>query len=112
MIHAGLQLLLVVGTVVLADTPARSAGFLGLIDVAVILALTFGVARKSRTCAVLLLLYVAVSIVGSLVLLNLRGVVLRSVFAYFYVQGVRGTFAYHRLVTEQAVLSGDSAEAK
>jgi serine/threonine-protein kinase len=68
------------------------------LDVALILGLSFGVAQKSRTCAVLLLLY----FVASKVLMwveagNVRGLPVALVFMWFFAQGVVGTFQYHGL---------------
>ena len=69
-----------------------------LIDVVVILVLSFGLYKKSRICAVLLFVYFVFSkiilwaIVGSV-----RGVLMAILFGYFFFQGIRGTFAKHSL---------------
>ena len=73
-----------------------------LIDVAMILALAFGIYKKSRTCAVLMLVY----FVASKILIMVEtgkpsGAVMGLLFAYFFWQGVSGTFAYHRLLKKQ-----------
>jgi uncharacterized membrane protein len=77
----------------------RVAGFgtWQLVDVGLLLALSFGVHRKSRVCATLLLVYFAVS--KALVVSEtgkVDGVVMALILFYCYVQGVLGTFAYHR----------------
>ena len=69
-----------------------------LIDVALVFGLVFGIYRKSRTCAVLMLLYF---ISAKIFIISQTGkpsgIPLALVFIYFYWQGVSGTFAYHRL---------------
>lgn len=73
-----------------------------LLDVALILALAFGIYKRSRTCAVMLLVYFAVSkIITVAETGKATGIVLGLVFIYYYGQGVVGTFAYHRHVKSQ-----------
>ena len=67
-----------------------------LVDVVVIFALTFGVYKKNRVCAVLMFVY----FVGSKVLMwvesgNVSGLPTAALFGYFFFQGILGTFAYH-----------------
>jgi hypothetical protein len=100
LISAGMTLLLVL----LAVAGTSIAGFTGweIVDVALILGLTFGIYRKSRVCAVLMLVYFVVSKV--LLILETgqaSGIVLALVFFYYYAQGVAGTFAYHKQVNQQ-----------
>jgi hypothetical protein len=69
----------------------------GFADVALLLGLSVGVYKKSRTAAVVLLLYY----VGGKAWIVVQGDVspalaVSIIFAYFFFQGVRGTFAYHR----------------
>lgn len=69
-----------------------------LTDFALIVALTFGISRRSRACALLLLAYFVVSkamLVARTA--DLPGAVLGAVFACFFSEGVRGAFAWHRL---------------
>ncbi len=68
------------------------------LDVALIFGLTFGIYKKSRACALLMLVYFAIS----KILLMLEGggstgIVMSLIFIYFYAQGVAGTFQYHKL---------------
>lgn len=79
-----------------------------LFDVALIFGLTYGIYRKSRTCAVLMLVY----FVASKILLAIEsgrpnGMVMGLIFTYYFYQGVVGTFAYHKAVrmTRQAQAS-------
>lgn len=74
-----------------------------LLDVVLIFGLTFGIYRKSRTCALSMLVYFVIS----KVLLMLdgakpTGIVMSVIFIYFYALGVAGTFQYHKLVRERA----------
>jgi hypothetical protein len=69
-----------------------------LLDVVFILALAFGISRKSRVCAVVMFVY----FVFSKYLLirqtgQLNGLFMGVVFLYFYALGVAGTFEYHKL---------------
>lgn len=69
-----------------------------LVDVMVIAGLTFGIYRKSRTCAVIMLVY----FIGSKLLIwsetkSVSGLPMAIIFGWFFVQGVRGTFAWHSL---------------
>jgi hypothetical protein len=73
-----------------------------LIDVAFIFGLAFGIYKKSRTCAVLMLIY----FIGAKILIMLEtgkpsGLIMAIVFIYYFAQGVAGTFEYHKLVREQ-----------
>jgi hypothetical protein len=74
-----------------------------------ILALTFGVYRRSRTCALLLLIS-SVSWIGLMILVGkTTGIVLLVIFSYYSLQGVIGTFAYHRFVSAQRLQQGNAA---
>jgi serine/threonine-protein kinase len=69
-----------------------------LLDVVVIAGLTFGIYRKSRTCAVLMLVY----FIGSKLLIwsetkSAAGLPMALIFSWFFYQGMRGTFAWHGL---------------
>jgi hypothetical protein len=69
-----------------------------LIDVALIFGLAFGIYRKSRTCAVLMLVYfVAAKILLMVEAGKPNGLLLAIVFTYYFWQGVSGTFSFHRL---------------
>jgi hypothetical protein len=70
----------------------------GLVDVVLIFGLAYGVYRKSRTAAVILLVYFVLAKIYMLVsapAFGASGLVMGAVFAYFYYQGVVGTFQYH-----------------
>jgi serine/threonine-protein kinase len=88
--------------IVVAMTTGRSSigpqGPIDLVDVVFVLGMAFGISRKSRVCAVLMLVYFAFS---KYLMIRASGQVsglgLGLVFLYFYVQGVIGTFEHHRL---------------
>lgn len=85
---------------------ATGAGFAHVdpwawIEIVVIFVLSFGIYRKSRLSAILLLLFY----VGSRVIFwideqTLIGIPMALVFGYFFLQGVRGTIDIHRLQDE------------
>jgi hypothetical protein len=69
-----------------------------LLDVAVIAGLTFGIYRKSRACAIIMLVY----FIGSKLLLwsetkSVSGLPMALIFGWFFFQGIRGTFTWHAL---------------
>lgn len=74
-----------------------------LVDVFLIFGLTFGIYRKSRICAVIIFVYCVVSIILSSINAGRPAVSAGMVFLlYFFFQGIRGTFAYHK-ITETEV---------
>ena len=74
-----------------------------LSDVVLIFGLTFGIYKKSRTCAVVMLAYFLIS---KIIIISqtgsFNGSLLAIVFIYYYVYGVIGTFAYHKHLKENA----------
>jgi hypothetical protein len=90
--------------VLIAISGTSIAGFTAweFADVALMLGLSFGLYRKSRTCAVLMLAYFVIS--KALLFQatgRASGMLLALVFLYYYAQGVVGTFAYHRHLARQ-----------
>ena len=91
------------GVITLIVTVVAMSGYsfmgfsaLNLLDVALIFGLTFGIYRKSRVCAVIMLIY----FVGSKIYLwmdtgKLSGLPLALLFGYYFFQGMLGTFTYH-----------------
>lgn len=66
------------------------------IDLLLILGLAFGIYKRSRTCAVEMLVYFVISkIITFADTGKASGIVLALVFMYCCWQGVVGTFAYH-----------------
>jgi hypothetical protein len=88
---------LVITTLAVAGT--RLLGFTGweFFDVALLAGLTFGIYKRSRACAMVMVAYFVISkvlLIRSTGQAN--GLVLGAVFLYFYIQGAIGTFAFHR----------------
>jgi hypothetical protein len=74
-----------------------------LLDVAIIAGLGFGIYRKSRVCAVLMLVYFIASKIYMLTQTTSAGSIgMGVVFLYIYFQATRATFAYHAFVREHA----------
>ncbi len=77
-----------------------------ILDVLLLLGLAFGMHRRSRTCAVILLAYFLLSKVLQYMVVSasatgrisvVSGIPMALIFIYLYTQGVIGTFAWHRL---------------
>lgn len=85
---------------------AALTGFAGfnmghIVDVALICVLTIGIARRSRIAVVMMLIY----FIASKILLWFEGKGLSGIgifgailFGYFFFQGIRGTFAYRKII--------------
>ena len=74
------------------------------LDVVLIFGLTFGISRKSRACAVILLGYFILSKIYMFSQTrSAAGLPMAFVFAYFYAKGVAATFAWHRAGTARAM---------
>ncbi|SRR5712692_487560 len=97
-------LTLVVTLVAMGGTSILGYSAWELVDVALVFGLTFGIYKKSRTCAILMLVYFAYS---KFILLvenpgKTSGIVMAVIFIYFYALGVVGTFQYHKLARAHA----------
>lgn len=94
---------LVASLLPLFGTSVAGFNLFNLADVALIAGLTFGIWRKSRVCALVMVGYfVASKIILVFKTGNAAGLVVGAVFTYYYFQGVRGTFAWHRLRKEES----------
>lgn len=84
-----------------------SAGFdisaLGFVDTALVFGLAFGIHKKSRACAVVMLIYFGISKAIQLVELGgtLVTVPVALICLYYYWMGVVGTFEYHKYIRNQ-----------
>lgn len=83
------------------DLPLRGGDWGAVLEIAMLMALAFGVHLKSRTAAVVLLVYfIAVQVLLRAGLgMGATGVFVALVLGWLYVRGVIGTFSYHRLDT-------------
>ncbi|XLZ70596.1 hypothetical protein ABT364_01135 [Massilia sp. SR12] len=87
----------------LAVSGTQAVGFnaWNFIDVVLIFGLAFGIYKKSRACAVLMLVYFIISkIIIAIETGSVSGTVLAVIFIYYYAQGIAGTFAYHKLANK------------
>ncbi len=73
-----------------------------LIDAILVFGLTFGIYRKSRVCAVIMFAYYVINEMSMWAELDIIGILaglpVATLIGYCFFQGVRGTFAYHRMV--------------
>lgn len=75
---------------------------LHLFDVVLVLIMSYGIYRKSRTAAVLMLVYFLVSkIIITIETEAMSGLILAVVFLYFFARSVQGAFVFHRIEKEE-----------
>lgn len=107
LVSAGITL--VVTLIAMTGTEIMGFSAWELIDVGLILGLAFGIYKKSRTCAVLMLVYF---IIAKIIIIadtgKASGLPMAVVFAYFFWQGIAGTFAYHRYAKRGTPLAATS----
>jgi len=86
-----------------------------LIDVGFTLGLTYGIYRRSRACAIIMLIYIIESkvlILPRLDAASLPSAIFSSgIVIFFYSMAVWGTISYHRLLKQQAAASKDLPES-
>ncbi len=74
---------------------------LAVIDFVVLAGLAFGVYRKSRALAIVLLLYfIAAKIIMVVDTGKIPGIAISLIFVYFFAKGIIGAFAFHRIERE------------
>ena len=86
-------------TLIFALIPEDMIRLWALVDVLLIFGLTFGIYKRSRVCSILMLLY----FVFSKLLMwgemgRAAGLPIAMIFGFFFFHGIRGTFAYHKIV--------------
>jgi hypothetical protein len=88
----------IVGVVTLLVTLFLNNPYM-FIDVVLAFGLSFGIYKKSRICAVIMLGYYIASRIFFWETLkgNPLGLIVSIAFIYFFWQGVQGTFAYHKI---------------
>ncbi|MDF2446645.1 MAG: hypothetical protein K0S46_1881 [Moraxellaceae bacterium] len=101
LVSAAMTLVLIL--IAISGTKVFSFDAWALVDVALMLGLAFGIYRKSRTCALIMLVYFSFAKIN----LMSQGAPASSipmalVFLYFYWQGVAGTFQYHAFLKSAA----------
>lgn len=73
-----------------------------LFDVAIIFGFTYGIYKNSRVCATLMLIYYIIDKIYAAFALSKAPSFLSIIFIYYFFQGMRATFAYHRLLQQKA----------
>lgn len=72
------------------------------LDIVMMLALTYGVYKKSRASAVTLFVYY---LLGKIYIWIISGAIIglpiAFIFAYFFFRGIQGVFTYHRLMDDE-----------
>lgn len=92
---------LVFTLVVMSGTEIKGMSAWQLIDVGIILALAFGIYKKSRACAVAMFVYfIASKIIIIAETGQANGAIMGIIFGIFFWKGIAGTFAYHKLHKE------------
>ncbi|HEX4147515.1 MAG TPA: hypothetical protein VHY20_00945 [Pirellulales bacterium] len=87
-------------TAVFALTNMLPGGNFLWIDVMLVMLLAFGIYRRSRACAVAMFVYFIISKLSLLSTMNAVAWIVAAGFGYCYFGGIRGTFAYHRLMRD------------
>ena len=73
-----------------------------MVDVVLVFGLSYGIYRKNRVCAIVMLVYFAISKVYIMVVSGrVVGIGLGLVFMYLFFKGIVGTLEYHRLIKEE-----------
>ena len=87
-------------------SPTSSFNPWALIDVVLIFGIAYGIYRKSRCCALIMLIYFAVSKIILFLdgMTTLSNLIIGLIFFFFYFKGVTGTFAYHKHLKQQRVM--------
>jgi hypothetical protein len=86
-------------------------GFLGmdsysLVDVLLAYGLSYGIYRKSRICAMALLIYFVICKIYILIYgrgTNPLGILVGLLLTFFYAYGAYGTFLYNKLISREAI---------
>lgn len=88
---------LVLTIAAMAGKPLLGFGAWQLLDVALLLGLSFGIYRRSRACAIGMLVYFVIS---KLMIFSesfhASALLVSLIFFYYYAMGIVGTIAWHR----------------
>lgn len=102
---------IIVGVIILAVSliPNTPFGLWGLIEAFIYFSLTFGVYKKNRACAVIFFIYfVSFKIFQLIALGEWKPGLLALVISIFLFQGIRGTFAYHKIAKAELMSKANS----
>lgn len=82
-----------------------SFNYASLVDAVLILALGWGIKRKSRSCAILLLVYFVIAKIDLAIETSGKNLSFMTfVFFLCYLNGARGAFAYHRFKKSKVIM--------
>jgi len=88
----------------------KEALYFAIVNVLLFYGLSFGIYKRSRACAIVMVVYyifAKISLIIDWSSEDVAGVMiftsLAIAFLYFYSQGVRGTFVYHKLTKEKKI---------
>ena len=98
-------------TLILALIGAFGYDLWSLIDAFLILGLSFGIYKKNRACAVILFVYWIGAKISQMWELGAQGqpagligvLPIAILFGYYFFQGIRGTFAYHKIARPEEI---------
>ncbi len=86
----------------------KEALYFAIVNVLLFYGLSFGVYKRSRACAIVIVVYYLFAKIILIITWSSEDVTnliiftsLAIAFLYFYSQGVRGTFVYHKLTKEK-----------
>lgn len=105
---------IIAGVIILVVSliPNSPFGLGGLIEVFIYFSLTFGVYKKNRACAVIFFIYfVSFKIFQLIALGDWKPGPLALVISIFLFQGIRGTFAYHRIIKAETNREENESES-
>jgi hypothetical protein len=98
LVSGGITLIFGIFSKYIQDTVPINANFGFVLDALIIFGLAFGIYKKSRICAVIMFVYFFDSqfrfTISSRTVYNIP---LALVFLFYFYQGIRGTFYYHKL---------------
>lgn len=101
---------LVFALIAISGTDVQGVDAWMILDAGLVFGLVFGIYKKSRTCAVLLLAYFVVSkIIVMIEAGRPSGLIFSLIFGYYFWQGIAGTFAYHKLKSARPVAVASQA---
>lgn len=100
-IFTGAVTLIISVIALVTHTPVLGIDGWSVIDAALIAGLTFGIYKKNRTCAVIMLIYYAGTKILQIVTTHaMSGGILGVLFCYLFLMGAVGTFQYHQIKNE------------
>ncbi|MEJ2354306.1 MAG: hypothetical protein P8Y62_00125 [candidate division WOR-3 bacterium] len=102
LVSGGITLIFGIFSKYIQDTVPINANLGLVLDALIVFGLAFGIYKKSRICAVIMFVYFLNSqfrfTINSRTISNIP---LALVFLFYFYQGIRGTFSYHKLTADE-----------